>query len=79
MSAPLTAAVRRALWRIPAILGEDGFATDADLAAELGLERADLRTAVAILYRRRRIDRCGDYLVAPGQPGPLVPPARPEA
>ena len=68
MSAPLTPAVRRALWRIPVILGEDLYATDATLVAELGLELRDLRTAVAILYRRRKVDRIGAYIVPPAAP-----------
>ncbi|HEY1319562.1 MAG TPA: hypothetical protein VGF32_04915 [Streptosporangiaceae bacterium] len=68
MSAPLTPAVRRALWRIPAILAEDGFATDATLSAELGLDRSELRTAIVILYKRRKIDRIGDYVVPPAAP-----------
>jgi len=68
MSAPLTPAVRRALWRIPVILGEDLYATDASLRAELGLEHGELRTAVAILYRRRRVDRVGEYIVLPAPP-----------
>ena len=63
MSAPLTLAVRRALVRIPLVLTEDGFATDQDLVGELRIDYADVRTAVGILYRRRRVDRCGGYLV----------------
>jgi hypothetical protein len=68
MSAPLTPGVRRALWRIPVLLAEDLYATDAGLCAELGLELRDLRTAVAILYRQRKVDRIGVYLVAPARP-----------
>ena len=76
MSAPLTPAARRALWRIPAILAEDGFAADLDLAAELGLEYGELRTALGILYRRRQVDRCGEYIALPADPGPLTIPER---
>ena len=75
MSAPLTASVRRALWRIPAILAEDGFTTDAALMAELGLGYRELRTAVAILYARRRVDTCNGYLVLPARE-PIMPPGR---
>ncbi len=67
MSAPLAPAIRRALWRIPVILGEDMFATDASLQADLGLEYSELRTAVAILYRLRRVDRIGQYIVLPAR------------
>ena len=77
MSAPLTPAVRRALWRIPVLLGEDGYATDATLSAELGLELGDLRTAVWILYRQRKVDRIGAYIVAPATPQEL--PRLPDA
>ena len=78
MSAPLTPAVRRALRRIPAILEEDLYATDASLSAELGLELRDLRTAVAILYRQRKVDRIGLYIVAPAVPRePLEVPSAP--
>ena len=75
MSAPLTPAVRRALWRIPVILGEDLYGTDASLSAELGLELRDLRTAVAILYRQRRVDRIGIWIVPPA--APQEPPEAP--
>jgi hypothetical protein len=68
MSAPLTPGVRRALWRIPVILAEDGYATDASLAGELGLDYSEIYTVIAILYRRRRVDRIGGYIVAPAAP-----------
>jgi len=68
MSAPLTAGVRRALWRIPVIVAEDGYATDDYLCAELGVDFSEVRTAVAILWRQRRIDRVVGYLVAPAAP-----------
>ena len=68
MSAPLTPAVRRALRRIPVILADDLCATDSSLSDELGLELRDLRTAVAILYRQRKVDRIGAYIVAPAAP-----------
>ena len=77
MSAPLTPGVRRALWRIPAILAENGFAEDTGLCAELGLDFGELRTAVGILYRRRKVDRCGEYIVLPAPPRePLAPSGR---
>lgn len=68
MSAPLTPAVRRALYRVPIIITEDGYATDAYLRRELGLEYGELRTVIAILYRQRRIDLVIGYLVAPARP-----------
>ena len=75
MSAPLTLAVRRALFRIPVILSEDGFAIDQDLAAELRIDYADVRTAAGILYRRRRVDRCAGYLVPYPEREPIRLPA----
>jgi hypothetical protein len=78
VTASLTAAVRQALRRIPVILGEDLYATDASLCAELGIELRDLRTAVAILYRQRRIDRIGTWLVAPASREPVRLPDAPE-
>ena len=68
MSAPLTRGVRQALRRIPVIIAEDLYATDAILLAELGIDRRDLRTAIAILYAQRRVDRVGDFIVAPAAP-----------
>ncbi len=76
MSAPLTPGVRRALWRIPVILAEDGFAQDIGLCAELGLDFAELHTAVGILYRRRKVDRCGEYIVLPAPPREPIAPQR---
>jgi len=68
VSAPLTPGVRRALWRVPVIIAEDGYATDASLADELGLDYGEMRTVIAILYRRGRVDRIGGYIVAPAEP-----------
>lgn len=76
MSAPLTPPVRRALWRIPRILEEDGYGTDAGLMAELGLEYGDVRTAVGILYRQRKTDRCYSYIVLPARREIAVPAGR---
>ena len=65
MSAPLTAGVRQGPARIPVIIAGELYATDAILLAELGIDRRDLRTAVAILYAERHVDRVGDFIVAP--------------
>jgi hypothetical protein len=63
MTAPLTPGVRQALRRIPVIIAEDLYATDESLLAELGIDRRELRTAVSILYRQRKLDRVYGYLV----------------
>ena len=42
--------------------------TEAALRSELGLDARDLRTAIVILYKRRRVDRIGDYLVLSATP-----------
>lgn len=77
VSAPLTSGVRQALRRVPQVLREDGFATDSALCAEFGIDLRELRTAVAILYRQRRADRIGIYIVAPASP--RTPVALPDA
>ncbi len=78
MSAPLTAGVRQALRRVPLIIAEDLYATDDSLLAVLGIDRRELRTAIAILYRQRRVDRVGDFIVAPAAPRePLDLPSTP--
>ena len=76
MSAPLAAAVRQALRRIPVILEEDGYSTDERLLADLRIDYADLRTAIGILFRQRRIDRCHAYLVPPPHREPVAVPGR---
>ena len=73
MSAPLTRDVRQALRRIPVIIAEDLYATDAILLAELGIDRRELRTAIAILYAKsaRRPGRrlhCRSRLLPAGAP-----------
>jgi hypothetical protein len=75
MSAPLTPGVRRALRRVPLILEESGYTTEAALMAELGAEYGDVRTALGILYGQHRIDRVLGYVVLPG----CRPPVRREA
>lgn len=77
MSAALTPAIRKGLRRAPLILAEsDGYSTDLDLAADLGLTRADMRVVIGILYRRRQVDRIGDYVVLPATRGPVTAPER---
>lgn len=70
MSAPLSRAVRTALWRIPAILEQNGYATEASLMAGLGAEYRDVRTAIGILYGQGRVDRVIGYVVLPGRRSP---------
>jgi hypothetical protein len=64
--------VTGAQWRmcrqIVAILERDTGRTDADLAVMLVAPVADVRQAVAILYRQRKADRCWDYVVLRPQP-----------
>lgn len=72
MSAPLSTHARRALRRIPVILSEDIAATDDDLRQQLGLEPADIRTVIAILYRQRRVDRIRQYVVLPADREPAA-------
>jgi hypothetical protein len=50
------------------VIGELDAVRDAELAAILACGRDELRAAIGIAYRWRRVDRCGDFLVA-------VPPA----
>lgn len=71
----MTAVRAWVLNRIVTLVGEDGYATDEGLAAELGLDFSEIRTAVGTLYRRRRLDRVDDYLVLPEHRDPPVPPA----
>jgi hypothetical protein len=53
--------------RILAILERDIARTDADLTVMLTAPAADVRQAVAILYRQRKADRCWEYVVLPQQ------------
>jgi len=60
--------VTPAQWRLASRLEEtlrlEGALTDASLCAMLGADLRDLRAAAGMLYRTRRADRCGEYLVA---------------
>lgn len=58
--------------RIVELIWEDGYATDEDLAGELGLDPGEVRTATGTLYRLRRLDRADGYLVLPERYEPPV-------
>ncbi len=47
---------------------QDRYTTEAALRSELGLDARGLRTAIVILYKRRRVDRIGDYTCYPATP-----------
>jgi transcription initiation factor IIE alpha subunit len=50
--------------RILSVLADDDGLADAEIAEQLGVLLADVRQAARILYRQRRIDMCGGYMVA---------------
>ena len=50
--------------RIQALLRRDIGRTDRDLVLLLGADPLELRTACGMLYRRRKVDRIRDYVVA---------------
>jgi hypothetical protein len=54
--------------RILQILAIEVGRTDSQLADRLGVEVADLRPIVGVLYRQRKLDRCWDYVVIAPRP-----------
>jgi hypothetical protein len=63
MSAPDRADLLRAK-NLVRVTQERGVVYEDDLPAILGCSQAELRTAIGIAFRWRRIDRCGSWLVA---------------
>lgn len=59
----LSPQVRQLLRQIPSVLAHDVARTDAELAAIMHVSVGEVRTAVAILYRQRRVDRCWRWVV----------------
>ena len=64
MTAQMTPARLRLAARAAQVIKENGSLRDAELLAILGCEPAELNAAIPIAIRWRRVDRCGDYLVA---------------
>lgn len=42
--------------------------TSEDLAGRLGLDHAAVRVILGVMYRQRRVDRCGNYVVLTPRP-----------
>jgi hypothetical protein len=55
--------------RAAQVIREHGALRDAELLAILACEPDELRVIIPILYRQRKVDRIGDYLVATPRPG----------
>ncbi len=65
--------------RVLAILARDGGRTDDDLARLTGVSPAELSPVIGMLYRQRRADRCGPYVVSIPPPSHRTEPADPMA
>ena len=55
------------LWlagRAVQVIKENGALRDAELLAILACQPEELRATIPIMIRWRKVDRCGDYLVA---------------
>jgi len=55
------------LWlagRAVQVVKENGALRDAELLAILACQPEELRAAIPIMIRWRKVDRCGEYLVA---------------
>lgn len=55
------------LWlagRAVLVIKENGAHRDAELLAILACQPEELKAAIPIMIRWRKVDRCGDYLVA---------------
>ena len=50
--------------RLVQVVEEGGPVHEDDLVVLLGCDRAELRAATGIAYHWRRVNRCGDFLVA---------------
>jgi hypothetical protein len=64
MSAPVIPERLRLAKRAARAVQEKGQLRDTDLIAILGCAPDELRAVVGIMLRWRKVDRCGDYLVA---------------
>lgn len=64
MSAPVTPERLHLAKRVVRAVREHNPTRDDELAAILGCDLAELRTAIGIAARWRRIDRCDGYLVS---------------
>jgi hypothetical protein len=64
VSAPVTPERLRLAGRGARVIKENGPLRDTDLLALLGCDPDELRAAIGIMIRWRKVDRCGDFLVA---------------
>ena len=63
MSPAVTPARLRLAGRAAQVVRDNGALRDADLLAILACEPDELRAVILIVYRWRKVDRCGEYLV----------------
>jgi len=64
VSAPVTPALLGLAGYAAQVIREHGALRDSELPAILGCEPAELRAVIPVMYRWRKVDRCGDFLVA---------------